>query len=88
MNVVSIKTGEPLTADELETRTLAASHETAARQAIRDAFVLLHGLRVEEWADKRTLDNAVMALKFACNSNGLNGEELALSMKPIGPSVA
>lgn len=88
MNVVDFKTGEPLTKEEFETRVLAAAPETAARQAIRDAFVLLHGLRIEEWADKRTLDNAVMALKFACNSNGLHGEELALNMKPIGPSVA
>ena len=43
------------------------------------------------WAvrwDETKDNNAVMALKFACNSNGLNGEELALNMKPIGPSVA
>lgn len=84
--VIDIKTGEPLTEEELKLRKSFDAPEKAARNAIADAFDALRQLQAhrKDAAWTEAVNNAVHALRFACTSNGLDPMELELGMKPIG----
>lgn len=88
MIVIDIATGEPLTPEQIHTRSLAEGHERAARAALADTFVYLLQLRSGA-ADydpdyRRGIDHAFQALGHACEAHGLDPVALSCKMTPIG----
>lgn len=88
MIVIDIDIGEPLTPEQIHTRSLAEGHERAARAALADAFVYLNQLRSGPIQLSRTyeqgINHAFQALGHACEAHGLDPLVLSCKMTPIG----
>lgn len=87
MPVYDFDTGEVLTEEEIKERSLRAAPERAAREALKDAFalLLLRQLRGgQEGPYLEAINHAEQALKYACESNGVDHREWSLGLAPIG----